>query len=157
MSGFRLKCKQTPWHYKITFQVMRAYLLTGEFLIRTIPTDYFFPGDGAKIEEMEMDEAPETLQYDKSKVILSSGSKELEIVPGSLEALFLETMFSVPSCMPVSWDAISDSMNWEGSQINRERVRRGIKDVKSRLNEKILSNFGVTDYFTSQKSEYRRK
>jgi hypothetical protein len=141
---------------------MKAYVLTGSFLVSDLPKGYLHKVEpGSTIEELEMDEYPERIQYSKDLAVLSSDSDKVQLIPGSVEAIFAEVLFGSPRGEQISWDAIADEVNGLSEEIldkeRREATRKKIKDARIRLNEKILTAFGVQDFFVVNKGTYSRK
>lgn len=141
---------------------MKAYVLTGSFLVSDLPKGYLHQIDSdSTIEELEMEEYPERIEYDKNLAVLSSGSDKVQLIPGSVEAVFAEILFGSGRGERISWDAIADEINDQPEEIltteRREATRKKIKDARIRLNEKIITAFGVQDFFEVNKGEYIKK
>lgn len=144
---------------------MTAYLVDISFLVellgaetvRGIPSPYIRKVDISGAEYLE--EVEQEIAYDSSKARLTCGTQSVDI-NGPLERGFLEEMFAHESGELVSWDLISERVNGDKDDFgtyHTEKVRNGLKDAKLRLNRKIESVFGISDYFSSHNGEYRRK
>lgn len=145
---------------------MTAYLVDISFLVKLlgaetvqgIPSPYLRKVDLNGTEILE--EVEQEVVYDASKTRLVFGFRHIDITPGTLEVGFLEEMFAHESGEPVSWDIISERVNGSDDDygtFHSDKVKNGLKDAKLRLNKKIEGSFGISDYFSVQNGEYRRK
>lgn len=98
------------------------------------------------------------ISYDEEKHVLYEGEKKIHLSSGSLEHYFCQVLFQHEPGVPVSWDELADEMDSCLSGVkDRLAVKQCIKDVKRRLNAKIVHTFKVADYFQSKNSEYYRQ
>lgn len=98
------------------------------------------------------------ISYDDERHVLQADSKELRIPSGTLEQCFCRVLFQYEPGTAVSWDAIAEEMDFrDASPEDIRTAKQRIKDVKRRLNAKIVQAFKVVDYFRSENSEYYRQ